>query len=281
MGLFDSKRVAYAPPDPEKIFAKIMDWLEANHLSDMGDAPESQLADDFMVGWETTDDFEKKQLGLMAANGQCAPEHLDEVRRLSMMRGVEVWDMMISCARALRAVHADPGSLDGQDTLTFLAKLMSPGLCGIASHGGRSIKNQTQPRGVQQLAPAQQEPTPNSRKAKRKRKNESHFFDKSGPVRNENAEASSKKARKAAKRAEKKKNRRSKRAFLQAQNGDQQPEILTSGPTPAVPVLREAAVWYRSNDNVGAHAASGDHHPQVHSSGGSNDGNNALKDIHS
>ncbi|KAK6078712.1 Methyl-CpG-binding domain protein 4 [Seiridium cupressi] len=235
MGLIDLNRVAYPPPDEKKISQKIMDWLENNESLVMQSAANSQLADDYMVGW-TCDEFHRKYLGMMAVMGQYDPHTFRYFKQLSMMRGVEVWDMIISCATSLKANHADPKSLDGQDLLTYLTKIVANSSGGIPNHDGQ-----------ERLPPNQLKA--NGRKGKRKRHNESHFFEKGAP--DENTDVPSKKAKKAAKRAEKKKNRRAKRALIKSQNGE---PLLhgPSNPTPAVPVLREAAVWYRSNDNVSA-----------------------------
>ncbi|KAI1872425.1 hypothetical protein JX265_005305 [Neoarthrinium moseri] len=249
MGDVDRARVAYPVPDPKKIFNKVMDWLEANHMSEQGTEPASQLADDYMVGWEASDQFEKKQLGLLAANGQMGPNELKEVKRLSLLRGVEEWDMLIACAKSMRAETANHNPLDGQDTLSYLAKIIKPDpLTRPSNHIANVALGAQQRQGVGRgdAIMAKPQAAPNTDK-KRKRQNESHFF--AGPDQETPTALVNKRAKKRARRAAKRASKRAAKALQQAQGEDSE---NTNQPHPTVPVLKEAAVWYRSSDNAKA-----------------------------
>jgi hypothetical protein len=269
MGLFDSQsqRVAYAPPNPRKIFQKIMDWLEETvpegpnigdeeeedeEEEDDDEAAMSQLAEDFMFGWETANDFDRKELGLMAANGQCDPKCKD-VRTISLLRGVELWDMMISCAKSLKEKQADPLSLDGQDLLTQLGKLIastSQQPSGLAKATCSAQQENEVVRGRQEepkrFPPPPENMAENHNAKKRKRVNASHFFDKD--LQDGNADGPSKRAKIDAKKAKKKMNRRSKRAHLRRLIDGQSTSVQPL-PAPDVPVLRQASDWYRDGAN--------------------------------
>jgi hypothetical protein len=234
MGDYASERVAYPVPDPKKIFTKIMDWLESNHL-EVADEPKSKLADDYMVGWETSNAFEKKQLGLLAANGWGDPDELKEVTRYSLLRGVEEWDMMISCAKSMKAKESNQNSLDGQDVLTYLSKLIAPASTQtITNHV--AAKDTTEGQLPKQSADHKEAAEKKRSKKKRKRNNASQYF---APAPTDTPTPDTKKETK-------KEKRRAKRAKLQDQAGDKHASLPMQSP-PAPPVLQQAAVWYRSD----------------------------------
>ncbi|KAI0136305.1 hypothetical protein BJ170DRAFT_710280 [Xylariales sp. AK1849] len=202
-----------------------------------------QLADDYMVGWEACDEFEKNQLGLLAANGVGDPKELEEITKYSMFRGIEEWDMTISAAKALKAENANHDSLDGQDILTYLAKIMGSNANETHQVAAAALPGITREDGAAQ-------PKLESRAARRKRKrqqNESHFF--VAPAEETAGLKTKKKASNAARIAARKERRRAKRALLRAQLEIQSNSASTHSP-PAVPVLQEAAIWYRSNENA-------------------------------
>lgn len=256
--LFELKRDPYPPPDRFQISQKVLTWLETNHLKVMEDAKEAQLADDWMVGWDVGQESEREHLGLMVSSGQGDPEARDEFRRLSLMRGTELWDMTIACAKSLQSKHANQQSLEGQDLLSYIEKLMLP------------LSDTVPDQANDQLAVVPHLSRSQLRQAKkRKRQIESHFFE--NPVDDENAGPPNKKVKKAAKKAEKKadkkRNRKVKREQLR--KGDEgHITTLPISPVPTVPVLQEAASWYQNINNIGTAEDSKSEHTEVLTSEG-------------
>lgn len=286
MGALDRERIAYPDPDPGKIFNKIMNWLQSNYQTVMQDRAESQLADDYMKGWDADNAFEGKQLGLLAAKGQIDPEDLQEVTRLSMLRGVEEWDMMLACARSLQSRRADQKSLDGQDTLSYIAKLWKPAQAGPLEEGSQVDRQAYHgaASNTPQLGPDSSRPP----KKKRKRRNtESHYFAEANPAapaattgppplqqqqeeeeedgdgkddksEEDDGPSAEQKLRKKAKNAARRRNRKARRDLRQQQQtgtrveGGQlrTPTYTAQEPLPLIPVLKEAVVWYRSDGNT-------------------------------
>ncbi|RYP54912.1 hypothetical protein DL768_000476 [Monosporascus sp. mg162] len=99
---------------------------QENRQTRKGDEAASGLADDYMWGFEAKNETEKRELGLAAANGWGASEDIKHFTTHSLLRGVEEWDQMVSCATAMKekATFNDP--LAGQDLLTFLSRLVLP-----------------------------------------------------------------------------------------------------------------------------------------------------------
>ncbi|RYP21832.1 hypothetical protein DL765_002057 [Monosporascus sp. GIB2] len=97
-----------------------------NHQTGKVDEAASGLADDYMWGFELKNEAERRELGLVAANGWGATEDIRHFTNHSLLRGVEEWDQMVSCATAMKekATFNDP--LAGQDLLTFLSRLVLP-----------------------------------------------------------------------------------------------------------------------------------------------------------
>lgn len=267
MGDFASERVAYPVPDPKKIFTKIMDWLESNHLEVAGE-PESQLADDYMVGWETSDAFEKKQLGLLVANGWGDPAELKEVTRYSLLRGVEEWDMMISCAKSMKEKESNRNSLDGQDVLTYLSKLLAPATAEMVKNN-IATQDTTEGQLPKPSADQKEAAKPKTSKKKRKRNNASKYF-KPTPQDTTTLET---------KKKAKKEKRRAKRAKLNGLAEDKHASPPMESPA-AAPVLQQASVWYRSENNAGAPEPAADQRKASSSSSAAN-GSAHLKGRHS
>ncbi|KAI0009111.1 DNA glycosylase [Xylariaceae sp. FL0662B] len=92
----------------------------------MVEEPEDSLADDYMYGFDTQNDLERKWLGIAAANGWAPAEDLKEFRRYSLLRGVEEWHQMLCCANTRRENSPPSDPLDGQDLLAFLSKIYLP-----------------------------------------------------------------------------------------------------------------------------------------------------------
>ncbi len=96
----------------------------------------SRLADDYMWGFDSNNEEERRDLGLVLARGRGADEDIRHFTTHSLLRGVEEWDQMISCATAMREKEAatpgggggggDDDPLAGRDLLTFLSRLVLP-----------------------------------------------------------------------------------------------------------------------------------------------------------
>ncbi|KAK4128247.1 DNA glycosylase [Parathielavia appendiculata] len=84
-----------------------------------------QPADDLLYGFDIPDEDIKKFLGSLVASGQAPQAEINALRELSLMRGVEEWDMLFQCALALRAKHGewnqpDDGSRGEASLVPFL-----------------------------------------------------------------------------------------------------------------------------------------------------------------
>ncbi|RYP91629.1 hypothetical protein DL770_002255 [Monosporascus sp. CRB-9-2] len=120
MGVIPSERIR------GETVTRIMASVQESHQTGKGDEAASGLADDYMWGFESKNEAERRELGLAAANGWGATEDIRHFTTHSLLRGVEEWDQMISCATAMKekATFNDP--LAGQDLLTFLSRLVLP-----------------------------------------------------------------------------------------------------------------------------------------------------------
>ncbi|SPQ18907.1 41b4cda4-de1b-4e16-8c3c-b740ad1db993 [Thermothielavioides terrestris] len=58
--------------------------------------------DDFLYGFDVPDEETRQFLASIIASGQAPQDALGELRQLSLMRGVEEWDMLFGCASSLR-----------------------------------------------------------------------------------------------------------------------------------------------------------------------------------
>ncbi|RYP64267.1 hypothetical protein DL771_008826 [Monosporascus sp. 5C6A] len=99
---------------------------QENHQTAKGDEAAFGLADDYMWGFESKNEAERRELGLAAANGWGATEDIRHFTTHSLLRGVEEWDQMVSCATAMREKATFDDPLAGQDLLTFLSRLVLP-----------------------------------------------------------------------------------------------------------------------------------------------------------
>ncbi|KAJ8125654.1 hypothetical protein O1611_g7982 [Lasiodiplodia mahajangana] len=80
------------------------------------------LPDDLMFGFDVKDDDRE----YLAEIVMCGMGHEPDIKgfvRLSLQRGMEEWEQALSCATAMRDRGFCYDSLDGQDILTFLAKI--------------------------------------------------------------------------------------------------------------------------------------------------------------
>lgn len=102
----------------------VVDRRQQTDLAGPAKDLDSQLGDDFMFGWNTKNDLDREAFGLAVAHGQMDPDGLAEFRSLALLRGLEEMDMMLACANSLLRKDADPEPLDGQDTLTYVARLL-------------------------------------------------------------------------------------------------------------------------------------------------------------
>ncbi|KAI2464371.1 DNA glycosylase [Annulohypoxylon bovei var. microspora] len=103
-----------------------MDWMWQDYQAKVDKVPYSQLGDDYLFGFHTANDFQRRYVADSILHG-CVPE--DDMRtltRLSLLRGSEEFDQMLSCANAMREKASFDNPLDGQDTLTFLSKILHP-----------------------------------------------------------------------------------------------------------------------------------------------------------
>ncbi|KAI8944162.1 DNA glycosylase [Xylaria longipes] len=81
------------------------------------------LSDDFMFGFNIGDDDDKKYLAEVAKYGMGHEDDIKGFVCLSLFRGMEEWEQAICCASAMRNRASFQDPLDGQDILTFLAKI--------------------------------------------------------------------------------------------------------------------------------------------------------------
>ncbi|RYP55513.1 hypothetical protein DL769_010138 [Monosporascus sp. CRB-8-3] len=103
-----------------------MGFAQENQQTGKGDEAASGLADDYTWGFEFKNEAERRELGLAAANGWGATEDIRHFTTHSLLRGVEEWDQMVSCATAMKEKATFDDPLAGQDLLTFLSRLVLP-----------------------------------------------------------------------------------------------------------------------------------------------------------
>lgn len=259
-------------------------------LESAADEAMSSLADDYMWGFESKDENERRELGLVVAQGCGTDEDIKHFTNHSLLRGVEEWDQMISCATAMKekATFRDP--LAGQDLLTFLSQL-------VLSHAVTqwSADNEAMLRGQ-----AESEVPPSSLKTKKgiKRKRKG-VKDKDSPYW-ATAESQAQSQTQAQTQAQAqlpppqplsvsekvqqtdgltRVQKRKMKKILKKQLRNQKPamSIDSSG----APVLQEASVWYRTGDNAAAPEQIQEHIPMSDGDPSSVDGGVSLKDKHS
>ncbi|ORY62267.1 uncharacterized protein BCR38DRAFT_236167 [Pseudomassariella vexata] len=245
----------------------------------MMNSVDERLAADYMVGWDVKDATDRRLVGLAAANGWGEAADLKVLTRYSLLRGVEEWSMMISCAGAMKKEQSDVDPLDGQDPLSYISKL----LVASTEADSNELSN-----GVSGLPSSEERDAPPPAKAprgKRKRTSatESHFFSGDNTSKKQK-KASKKEKRKVARAGVQLKEDKPISESIQEQDVDmlqeevpvlqeevsvlqeevpvlqeEAPVLQEEAPAlqeevPAlqeeVPVLQDAAVWYRSEDNI-------------------------------
>ncbi len=84
--------------------------------------------DELLYGFDINDDDTRQFLADIITSGQAPQEELEELQQLSLMRGIEEWDMLFGCAAALRDGGADlasGGGLGGErNLLPFLGEVL-------------------------------------------------------------------------------------------------------------------------------------------------------------
>ncbi|KAI0453673.1 DNA glycosylase [Xylaria acuta] len=83
----------------------------------------SDLSDDFMFGFNIEVDDDREYLAEVAKHGIGHGDDIEGFIRLSLLRGMEEWEQAICCASAMKERASFHNPLDGQDILTFLAKV--------------------------------------------------------------------------------------------------------------------------------------------------------------
>lgn len=234
--------------------ANVANQQQPTEPAETAQHPDSQLADDFMFGWNTKNDLDREAFGLAVAHGQMDPDGLAEFRSLGLLRGFEEVDMMLACANSLLRKDANLEPLDGQDILTYVARLL----------GNPSQKPVSPGQLASELA-QQQAPTASagdSKKSKRKRGDDSPYFAED--------EIPESVAKKIAKRARKQARRQARRsAFAEQLEPDDTSLAAQHQPT----ILQDAATWYLgSRNNKDKDAAQDKRGPQ---DGGGRNGNPA------
>ncbi|KAK7908068.1 hypothetical protein PG985_015371 [Apiospora marii] len=210
--------------------ANLADQQQQTEPAETAKDPDSQLADDFMFGWNTKNDLDREAFGLAVAHGQMDPDGLAEFRSLGLLRGFEELDMMLACANSLLRKDANPEPLDGQDILTYVTQLL----------GGSSQKpvssGQSESELAQQQAPAAS--AGDSKQNKRKRGENSPYF-----AEDEIPESI---AKKIAKRSRKQARRQARGSAFAAQLEPTDASLAAQHhPT----VLQDATTWYLGSGN--------------------------------
>ncbi|KAI0443311.1 DNA glycosylase [Xylaria telfairii] len=87
----------------------------------------NDLSNDFMFGFNVEDDDDREYLAEVARNRIGHEDDIKGFIGLSLLRGVEEWEQAICCASAMKEQASSHNPLDGQDILTFLAKIYRVG----------------------------------------------------------------------------------------------------------------------------------------------------------
>ncbi|KAK3695248.1 DNA glycosylase [Podospora appendiculata] len=86
------------------------------------------IADGLLHGFDVADEATREFLVSVLISGQAPPAEVDELYRLSLMRGTEEWGMLIECATSIRKrAHVGPGSIKNHETslLPFLDQILA------------------------------------------------------------------------------------------------------------------------------------------------------------
>lgn len=226
-----NKRVAYPTPCQHAIFQKVMEWQEQNQRLQMALGPGTPVLGDSVDGWDAFDDPEQAFLGLVAARRSMEARARHNVAAGGLLRSVEEWDLMMSCARAMVRKGWDPLSLGGQDALTYVTRLLQ-GLSAGATPSGEATARTANAPPPTLGAPENQGETASAA--------EGSFA------------APEATKRRAAKKAR-------KRASRQARKLKAQMPAPTQPPDSTVMVLHDAATWYNMTVGEGGAHLKTDH----------------------
>ncbi|KAI0880394.1 DNA glycosylase [Annulohypoxylon maeteangense] len=116
-----------------------MDWMWQEYQATVDKMSHNQLADDFLFGFEIGNDFQRWYVADLITSGYVPEDDMNTLTHLSLMRGFEELDQLVSCASSMRGKASFDNPLDGQDTLTFISKILHP----VSSLGERSSALQT------------------------------------------------------------------------------------------------------------------------------------------
>ncbi len=97
----------------------------------MSDLPrQDALVDELLYGFDILDDETREFLSSVIASGRAPPAEVDELLKLSLMRGVEDWDSMFECAEALRDKSRGDGLGAERSLVPFLGAVMGGSRAG-------------------------------------------------------------------------------------------------------------------------------------------------------
>ena len=92
------------------------------------------LVEELLYGFDICDEDTREFLGSVIASGRTPQADLEELQQLSLMRGVEEWDMLFECAEALREEHGGLSRADGlgveRSLVPFLETVIGGGVGG-------------------------------------------------------------------------------------------------------------------------------------------------------
>lgn len=212
-----------------------MEWQEQNQRVQMALVPGTLVLGDGVDAWDTFDDPEQAFLSLVAAHRSMEARARYGVATGGLLRSVEEWDLMMSCARAMARKGWDPSSLGGQDTLTYVTRLLQGLSAGATLSGEATARTRTANAPPPTLG-APEKPGGTASAAK----DEDSFA---------TPEATK---RRAAKKAR-------KRASRQAEKLKAQMQAPTQPPDSTNVVLHDAATWYNMTAGEGGAHLKADH----------------------
>ncbi|KAK3362790.1 hypothetical protein B0T25DRAFT_595462 [Lasiosphaeria hispida] len=111
---------------------------EMTSLHQRSELMKLMLADQLMYGFDITDDETRDFLHSVITSGQVPRDDAEDLLRLSLMRGVEEWDMVIECAAALnnKALGPETNSGGKSSIVGVLDLLLTNGAGQILSPDG-------------------------------------------------------------------------------------------------------------------------------------------------
>ncbi|KAI0139187.1 DNA glycosylase [Xylariaceae sp. FL1272] len=124
--------------------AEVMESMGSFEDDDQAQSATKTLARDLMFGFDgVKDDDEMQYLADLIIDGVGAAEDIDEFFQLSLFQGVEQWDQAVCCGKSLQERDPSFDLLEGNDGLTFLAKVY-----GLSSPIGDANAQDASPRPV-------------------------------------------------------------------------------------------------------------------------------------